>query len=174
MDATNGGKGSTGGGAAAAAPSGGGMAGRADDDGASPPPFQRPPAAAAASSGGARPGPCASPPLRPPPPLQPPPAAAAAALGPVHAGEQLLRLECMTATHTRQLLGALAVARNAALLTTLALFVLRLRPLGARGGAARGVGPCARAVAAHACTRAHLQHGACAPTSTPRRPRQTL
>lgn len=55
------------------------------------------------------------------------------ALGPVGERQQLLRMECMSARHTRQLLGSLTVARDLTILLLLALLVLRLRPLGASG-----------------------------------------
>ncbi|KIY93838.1 hypothetical protein MNEG_14123 [Monoraphidium neglectum] len=58
-----------------------------------------------------------------------PPHIGVSALGPVGPRQQLLRMECMSARHTRQLLGGLAVARNVTTLLMVALLVLRLKPL---------------------------------------------
>jgi hypothetical protein len=53
------------------------------------------------------------------------------ALGPVGGGRRqvLLRMETMTASHTRQLLGTLAVARDASAAAVIALVAVRLRGL---------------------------------------------
>ena len=76
------------------------------------------------------------------PPGAPPPMPAAAqrcrrgvsALGPGGPNDQLLRLEAMGATPTRRLLGALAAARDCAVLLAIALLALRLHPIGKNGG----------------------------------------
>jgi hypothetical protein len=83
------------------------------------------------------------------------------ALGPVGPDSQLLRMECMSASHTRQLLGALAAARDMTGLLLVAMLVLRLRPKGVwarRAAAALGAGLPARAAGSAARQLRKLTH----------------